>query len=302
MISPPVGRVYRGGVIRAATSDDKKLVKELRAEFEHEVPDELWADDDADHEWDHVLLADDLGFAALDRKDDSVWKLDILYVRPVGRGKGLGTELLRAGAEYVQKQGAELLALDVLESNTEARRLYDKLGFRTVERILVAPVTGLVAGDEEAPTIGAVHVQSDDVDKVKRDVAKVLRRETEITPGDGWTRVEAKPDEWRNLARELSYTAGVSVALSLEAGAVVRYVLFDRGAMVDEYLSVPEYFGELPPGDVYALGSNPTVVARLTNADPKRVREVARTAASPSELPPAQELYAQIAEILGVSV
>jgi hypothetical protein len=28
---------------------------------------------------------------------------------------------------------------------------------------------------------------------------------------------------------------------------VVRYDLFDRGADVDEYLSVPEYFGPLPP-------------------------------------------------------
>jgi hypothetical protein len=135
---------------------------------------------------------------------------------------------------------------------------------------------------------------------VQRDAAKVLRREPEVAAGDGWTRVDAQPEELRNLARELSFTTGVSVALSLEDGAVVRYVLFDRGSMVDEYLSVPEYFGELPPGDVMALGANPTVVARLTNADPARVRAVARTASSPAELPPAEELYRQIAEVLGV--
>jgi hypothetical protein len=81
---------------------------------------------------------------------------------------------------------------------------------------------------------------------------------------------------------------------------VVRYDLFDRGADIDEYLSVPEYFGPLPPGDVYALGANATVVGRLTGADPKRVREVARSAASPGELPPAQELYEQIATVMGV--
>jgi hypothetical protein len=39
----------------------------------------------------------------------------------------------------------------------------------------------------------------------------------------------------------------------------------------------------------------------LTGADPKRVREVARTAASAAELPPAQELYEQIADALGVT-
>jgi len=288
-------------VIRAATKDDRALVKELRAEFEAEVPFELWDDDDPDYEWTHVLLADDVGFATLDRKSDNAWLLDILYVRPAARGKGLGVELIRAAAEYVQSQGAETLALEVLESNVAAKRLYDRLGFATVERTLATPVAALLAPAEETPTIGAVHVQNDDADKVRRDAAKVLRREPEVTTGDtGWSRVEANPDELRNLARELSFTTGVSVALSLEAGAVVRYVLFDRGSMVDEYLSVPEYFGELPPGDVYALGANPTVVARLTNADPTRVRAVARTASSTSELPPAQELYAQIADVLGV--
>jgi len=287
-------------VIRAATKDDRALVKELRAEFEAEVPFELWDDDDADYEWTHVLLADDVGFAALDRKSDKAWLLDILYVKPEARGKGLGIELIRAAAEYVQSQGAETLALEVLESNAGARRLYERLGFATIERTLAMPVAGLLATPDPAQTFGFVHVQNDDVDKVKRDAVKVLRREPNVTTANGWSRVEAKPEELRNLARELSFTTGVSVALSVEDGAVVRYVLFDRGSMVDEYLSVPQYFGELPPGDVYALGANPTVVARLTNADPARVRAVARTAASPAELPPAQELYEQIAAVLGV--
>jgi hypothetical protein len=214
--------------------------------------------------------------------------------------RNLGLELIRAAAAFVQEQGAEMLALDVLESNTAARRLYERLGFTTVERTLAMPVAGLLAKPDPAETFGFVHVQNDDIDKVKRDAAKVLRREPEATSANGWTKVEAKPDELRNLARELSFTTGVSVALSLEDGAVVRYVLFDRGSMVDEYLSVPEYFGELPPGDLYSLGANPTVVARLTNADPARVRAVARTASSPANLPPAQELYEQIADVLGV--
>ena len=289
-------------MIRAATAKDKALIKQLRAEFEAEVPDELWDDDDEDYEWTHVLLADDVGFAALDRKGDRTWLLDVLYVRPAARDQGLGVELIRAAAEYVQSQGAEIFALEVLESNAGARRLYERLGFTTYERTLAMPVAGLVGGaTADGETLGFVHVQNDDVEKVKRDATKALRREPELRPGDnGWTRVAAKPGELRNLARELSFTTGVSVALSLEAGAVVRYVLFDRGSMVDEYLSVPEYFGELPPGDAMALGANATVVARLTNADPARVRAVVRTASSPSELPPAQELYEQIASVLGV--
>jgi hypothetical protein len=64
---------------------------------------------------------------------------------------------------------------------------------------------------------------------------------------------------------------------------------------------VPEYYGPVPPGDVVALGTNATVVSRLTGAEPSRVRAVARTAASPDELPPAPELLQQLAGLLGLS-
>jgi hypothetical protein len=69
---------------------------------------------------------------------------------------------------------------------------------------------------------------------------------------------------------------------------------------MDEYLSVPEYFGELPPGDVIALAANPTVVARLTGADPREVRRVVRTGKRPEELPAAGQLIVEIGAVLGV--
>jgi GNAT superfamily N-acetyltransferase len=293
-------------VIRPATADDLPLVSAMYAEFEREVPDELWGDDDSDTEHDLVLLADDVGIAALDRKSERTWLLDLLYVRPAARGRGVGTDLIRAAAQHVQEQGAEMLALETLESNASAKRLYDRLGFRTVERVLAAPAGSLVAAGSEGPTFGAVHVQTDDVEKVKRDAVKVLRTEPEVDAANGWVRVrsdatDADPASLKRLAKELSYTSGgVVLSLGVERGAVVRYDLFDRGSDVDEYLSVPEYYGALPPGDAYALGANATVVARLTGADPKRVREVARTATSPADLPPAQELYEQLAAVMGV--
>ena len=40
--------------------------------------------------------------------------------------------------------------------------------------------------------------------------------------------------------------------------------------MVDEYLSVPTWYGELPKGDELALAANPTLVSRLTGADARR--------------------------------
>ena len=300
-------------MIRRATADDIELVRDLSAEFEREVPDELWADEDDVTGHDTILLADDVGIAALERKSERAWLLDLLYVRPQARGRGLGTELLRASADHVRSQGGELLALEVLESNGGARRLYDRLGFRTIERVLAAPVTGLVGEQPMGPTFGSVHAQTDDVGAVERAVAKVLprlgqSRGTSVTgPRNGWVAVhdelcDRDPEQLKALAKELSYALpAVTLAIGVEQGAVVRYNLYDRGGDVDEYLSVPEFFGELPPGDVVALGSNPTVVARLTGADARLVREVARTAPSPGDLPPATELVERIAQVMGIA-
>jgi ribosomal protein S18 acetylase RimI-like enzyme len=302
-------------VIRLATAaEDLQLARELCEEFNREVPDEPWRDDDGADFLDNadlVLLADDDAVAVV-TQNARMWFLEVVYVRPEARGRGLGVELIRELARRAQEAGVEMLELEVLESNEAARRLYERLGFRTVERSLAAPAAQLAAAAGGGPTVGAVFVQTDDAGAVGRNVAKVLPRlgrseSNEVgEPENGWVRVrsdvtDADPVKLHSLAKELSYAAGgVTLALGIEDGAVVRYNLFDRGSSVDEYASVPEYRGALPPGDVIALGANPTVVARLTGADPQRVREVARTAASPNELPPAEELYTAIARVMGV--
>lgn len=282
-------------MIRLATEADAALVQELSRAF----------DPAADFHPDAALLAGEDGIVSLRREG----VVDVLYVRPEARGRGVGAELVRAAAAWAQEQGADRLELVVPEGNAEALHLVERLGFATVERRLAAPVVALAKPQVDGPTFGCVHVQTDDVEKVRRDalkVLRVLRAEPEIEAGGGWVRVrsdatDADPARLKTLAQELSYTsASVVLALGVERGAVVRYTLFDRGADVDEYLSVPQFYGDLPPGDVYALGANAIVVERLTGADPHRVREVARTAASPGELPPAQDLYEQIAEVMGV--
>jgi hypothetical protein len=109
------------------------------------------------------------------------------------------------------------------------------------------------------------------------------------------------PAMLRRLATELSDRSGaVVIAIGVEYDEVVRFVLLEAGRVVDEYLSVPEHYGALPPGDAIALAANPRVVARLTGADPAVVRSVARTAASPGALPPPRELLASIAAAIGL--
>src|SRR5918912_1094344 len=52
-----------------------------------------------------------------------------IYVRPEGRGRGIGRALLSGLVEPARAAGLEHVSLEVLVRNTEARRLYDRLGF-----------------------------------------------------------------------------------------------------------------------------------------------------------------------------
>ena len=92
----------------------------------------------------------------------------------------------------------------------------------------------------------------------------------------------------------------MTLLLGVEREELVRMILFERGRIVDEYLSVPEFYGPLPPGDVVGLAANPTVVSRLTGAEPDAVRRVARTAPSPADLPPARDLLAELAAVMRI--
>jgi GNAT superfamily N-acetyltransferase len=311
-------------VIRNATSEDLALVRELWRAFNDEIPDAPWRDDDTEEDLqalekaiveDVVLLADDVGLAVATMRGAKLGFLDLLYVRPEARGRGVARELASEAAAQLRGRGAEVLELEVLESNEHARAVYRAWGFAPVEHTLAAPVEqllGRLSETSRGPTFGSVHVQSDDVGAVTHAVERALprlgrSRDLNVSEAsNGWVSVRStltdeSPTALRSLAKELSYTSGgVSLALGVEDGAVVHYTLYDRGAAVDEYASVPEYRGPLPPGDVIALGANPTVVARLTGAEPARVREIARTAPSPADLPPWNELYEQIADLMGV--
>ena len=146
----------------------------------------------------------------------------------------------------------------------------------------------------DGPSFGSIHVQSDDLGAVERAVQQFVprlpggSRGSSVTPPhNGWITVyddacDRDPSVLRRLATELSERTGaVVIAIGVEHEQVVRFVLFEAGRIVDEYLSVPEHYGPLPPGDAIALAANPRVVARLTGADPAVIRAAARTATSP---------------------
>jgi len=221
-------------------------------------------------------------------------------------------ETLRKLIDEARARGEETVTV---ETTREAGDAWVRAGFSEQARVLDASADALEQRltSDKAPSYGAVHVQTDDLDGVVRAVRQFVPRmpggskgSVVAPPRNGWIAVydeltDRNPEMLRRLARELSDRMGAVVLhLGVEEGQVVRFVLFERGRLMDEYLSVPEYYGEVPPGDVISLAANPTVVARLTGADPGEVRRVILNAGSPDELPPANELVASVASLLGV--
>ena len=309
--------------IRRATLADESVLRQFFEEFEREIPtpvgepetwDEEWKDIRDDLTGGGVFLAEDeqgpVGVARVEAPSHGVARVQLVHVTPRARRQGVAKALLRECAADARARGAEHLSLEVLVTNESAVAVWRRLGF---EDTWLGLTTRLAALDrrldepERGEARATTHVQADDLVSVERATAQFIPRleAVDVQANGSWIRV-ADPvlDRDRQahgrFARELSDRLGaVTVALALE-GEVVRFRLYERGRMVDEYLSVPTYYGELPKGDELALAANPTLVARLTGADREEVRRVARNDVTPAGLPPAPELYESIARMMGL--
>jgi ribosomal protein S18 acetylase RimI-like enzyme len=328
--SPPITSSPVSVSIRPATEADGPALRPLFAAFQEEVGGPAFLHESWDDAWTdlrkHVgeglaFVAEDAGriagfvFGTVAKEHPDLCRVTDLYVVPETRGAGVARALLRTLVSELDRRGIDNVGLDVMLTNTAAITLYRQLGFTPLEYFMVATraaVAERLTSPFRPPSVGSLHVQTDDREAVERAVQQFLPRigrseSTEVGPArNGWVALvdelcDRDRSAQRRLGSELSDRLGVPVvALALEEEAVVRFLLFDRGRMVDQYLSVPTYYGDLNKADELSLAANPTLVARLTGADPARVRTVARTASAPSELPPARELLQQIAGLMNL--
>jgi ribosomal protein S18 acetylase RimI-like enzyme len=315
--------------VRRAGPDDFAAVAALWREFGQEVPPPAHVTVDYDKELGEIseILESEVAFVAEEadggavgfvlgrRRSPGFGTLTDLYVAPEARRDGVATALVRALVAAFTELGIEQLDLDVQISNAVARSVYARWGLRDEVVVMTGSLAALEQrlGGREAPSFGSIHIQSDDLSAVEQAVRQFVPRlpggsrgSLLAPPRNGWIAVyddvcDRDPAMLRRLARELSDRRGaVVVVLGVEQESAVRMILFERGSIVDEYLSVPEIYGPLPPGDVVGLAANPTVVSRLTGADTEAVRRVARTAPSPADLPAPRDLLAALAGVLGI--
>ncbi len=72
--------------------------------------------------------------AAIPHMPDDAYHVLALAVDPAMRGRGLGTKLLDHAHQLAREAGFAACSLQVVVENEGARRLYERLGYREIER------------------------------------------------------------------------------------------------------------------------------------------------------------------------
>ncbi|HEX9392235.1 MAG TPA: GNAT family N-acetyltransferase [Usitatibacteraceae bacterium] len=82
------------------------------------------------------LGADAVGFVCIEVGDGREWGayVDNLHVLPHLRGQRIGALLLERAAQWARAQGEAQMYLWVFEANQQARRFYEREGWRAAER------------------------------------------------------------------------------------------------------------------------------------------------------------------------
>ncbi|MBN1978119.1 MAG: GNAT family N-acetyltransferase [Anaerolineae bacterium] len=66
---------------------------------------------------------------------DEDYSIQALAVLPEARRQGIATRLMESAADQARSKGLKRVVLDVLIDNEDARRFYERVGFREVKRI-----------------------------------------------------------------------------------------------------------------------------------------------------------------------
>ena len=306
--------------IRHGTDDDLDAVQRLWELWQSESPRRRpgpigWDANRA--EFERALGANGLFLAEEDGEvvgfasswlEEHVARIGDLYVVERGRREGVGRALDRGRDREPAGRGATHL---MLNANLEALPFYDRLGFREESRNLVLPLEVRTVGSGRS--FGSIHVQTDDLATIEHAVRQFVPRlpgrshgSIVAPPRHGWIAVyddvcDRDPSMLRRLARELSErTAAVVLALGVEHDQVVRFILFE---VRPDRRRVPLRSGALRHAAARRRDRarrEPACRRQAHGADPAAVRAVARTAHSPEELPPPQELLAGIAAAIGL--
>lgn len=85
-----------------------------------------------------------VGIGAYRKIEPGLCEMKRLYVRPAGRGRGLGRDIAEELIDDARAHGYRTMLLDTLAAMRDAQALYLSLGFRPVEPYYDNPLPGTV--------------------------------------------------------------------------------------------------------------------------------------------------------------
>jgi putative acetyltransferase len=74
------------------------------------------------------------GISPLDHYEGNVCELQKMYFMPEARGKGLGRKMMTKCLEFAKKVGFDQCYLETLPYMDDARKLYRKVGFESIDK------------------------------------------------------------------------------------------------------------------------------------------------------------------------
>lgn len=124
--------------------------EELRRVLAHQNPAAELADLDSFYAPPHgrmlvaVLDGRAVGCVAVKRLDERTGEIKRLYVRPAGRGRGIGSLLVERVLDEARSLGYRRVVLDTMAHMTSAIGLYERHGFRRIAAYNDAPSDNVV--------------------------------------------------------------------------------------------------------------------------------------------------------------
>lgn len=94
-----------------------------------------------------IIVGHSCARAAADEAMSGWGEVWTLYVLPEYWGKGFGKALLQNSVDWLMEQGYERVYLWALETNTRARRFYEKQGFRENGDTMRCEIGGTIVTD-----------------------------------------------------------------------------------------------------------------------------------------------------------
>jgi hypothetical protein len=153
--------------------------------------------------------------------------------------------------------------------------------------------------------VASFHVRSDSSDQVRQAVTEIGASQFRVAnPRQGWVaiheqRASTQDEIWiERFAQELSSRLQTAcVAFMVHDSDIARYWLSDRGQLLDEYNSVPDYFEQVSAADRQRLRGRADVFLRY--CQPHVTRQQVETTLR-TEVTFAEDTITRLAEYLGI--